>query len=105
MSVILHSISEGPQSGELRTQKLKSHLVRTQSLNVDPLKPVVGQCIAMHATLTAWDFFLANFYSSDPFTRIFCKASPKFFLCFCAVANTGSCVGQQNKLSHLLTDV
>ena len=27
----------GPRSGELRTQKLKSHLVRTQSLNVLPL--------------------------------------------------------------------
>ena len=31
------------RSGELRTQKLKSHLVRTQSLNVLPLKPGVGQ--------------------------------------------------------------
>ena len=30
-----------PRSGELRTQKLKSHLVRTQSLNVLPLKPGV----------------------------------------------------------------
>ena len=36
---------------------------------------------AMHATLTARDFFLANFYLSCPFTCIFCKASPKFFLC------------------------
>ena len=34
-----------PRSGELRTQKLKSHLVRTQSLNVVPLKPGVGQCV------------------------------------------------------------
>ena len=34
-----------PRSGELRTQKLKSHLVRTQSLNVLPLKPGVGQYI------------------------------------------------------------
>ena len=38
------------------TQKLKSHLVRTQSLNVFPLKPGVGQYIAIHATLTARDF-------------------------------------------------
>ena len=45
-----------PRSGELRTQKLKSHLVRTQSLNVLPLKPGVGQYIAIHATLTARDF-------------------------------------------------
>ena len=47
-----------PRSGELRTQKLKSHLVRTQSLNVLPLKPGVGEYIAIHATLTARDFFL-----------------------------------------------
>ena len=45
------------RSGELRTQKLKSHLVRTQSLNVLPLKPGVSQYIAIHATLTARDFF------------------------------------------------
>ena len=31
-----------PRSGKLRTQKLKSHLVRTQSLNVFLLKPGVG---------------------------------------------------------------
>ena len=45
-----------PHSGELRTQKLKSHLVRTQSLNVLPLKPGVGQYIAIHATITARNF-------------------------------------------------
>ena len=32
-----------PCTGELRTQKLKYYLVRTQSLNVFPLKPGVGQ--------------------------------------------------------------
>ena len=69
-----------PRSGELRTQKLKSHLVRTQSLNVLPLRPGVGQYIAMHATLTARDFFLANFYPSGPITRIFSKTSAHFFL-------------------------
>ena len=51
-----------PHSGELRTQKLKSHSVRTQSLNVLPLKPGVGQYIAIHATRTARNFFLAYFY-------------------------------------------
>ena len=70
------------RSGELRTQKLKSHLVRTQSLNVLPLKPGVGQYIAIHATLTAGDFFLAYFYPSSPFTCIFSKTSPNFFLCW-----------------------
>ena len=35
-----------PRSGELRTQKFKSHLVRTQSLNVLLFKPGVGQYIS-----------------------------------------------------------
>ena len=60
-----------PCSGELRVQKLKSHLMRTQSLKVLPLKPGVDQYIAMHATLTARDFFLANFHQFGPFTCIF----------------------------------
>ena len=73
---MLHSFSSC--SGELRTQKLKSNLVRTQSLNVLPLKPGVGQHIAIHATLTARDFFLAYLYISGPFTCIFPKTSPDF---------------------------
>ena len=48
------------RSGELRTQKLKSHLVRTQSFNVLPLKPGVGQYIAIHATLTTRNFVLIS---------------------------------------------
>ena len=61
-------------------RKLKSHLVRTQSLNVLPLKPVLGQYTAIHATLAAMDFFLAYFYPSSPLTRIFSKTTPDFFL-------------------------
>ena len=34
----------------------------TQGLKVLPLKPGVGEYITMHATLTARDFLLANFY-------------------------------------------
>ena len=75
-----------PRSGELRTQKLKSHLVRTQGLNVLPLKPGVGQDIGIHATFTARDFFLAYFYPSGPFTCIFPKPLPIFPVL--AVANT-----------------
>ena len=71
-----------PRSGELRSQKLKSHLVRTQSLNVLPLKPGVGQFIAIHATLTARDFFCAYFYPSGPFTCIFFQNISQFFLCW-----------------------
>ena len=66
------------RNGELRTRKLKTHLLRTQSLKVFPLKPGVGPYIAIHATLTARDFFLANFYLSGPFTCIFPKPLPIF---------------------------
>ena len=83
----------------MRTQKLKSHLVRAQSWSVLPLKPRVGQYIAIHATLTAGDFFLACFYPSGPFTCIFFKNLPRSFLAL-AVANTGSCVGPQKKIGH-----
>ena len=66
------------RSRELRTQNLKSHLVRTQSLIVLPLKPGVGQYIAIHATLTARDFF--------PFQSIhllfFFQNLSRFFLCW-----------------------
>ena len=92
-------LSTVPRSGELRTQKLKSHLVRTQSLNVLPLKPGVGQYIAIHVTLTARDFFLAYFYTSGPFTFIFSKTSPDFSLCWLWLTH-GSCVGPQNKVGH-----
>ena len=49
-----------PRSKELRTEKLKSHLWRTQSFNFLPLEPGVVQYIAIHATPTARDFFLAS---------------------------------------------
>ena len=87
------------RSGELRTQKLKSHLIRTQSLNVLPLKPGVGQYMAMHATFTARDFFLANFYPSGPFTCICFQNLSRVFPVL-AVANTSSCVGPQTKIGH-----
>ena len=79
---VLRRLESHSRSGELRTQKLRSHLLRTQSLEVLPLKPGVGQYIAMHAALTARDFFLAYFYPSCPFTCIFSKTSPDFFLCW-----------------------
>ena len=81
-------------------QKLKSHLMRTQSLLVLPRKPGVGQYIVMHATLTARDFFLANFYSPGPFTCIFSKTSPKC-VPVSAAANAGSCVGPQNEIGQI----
>ena len=92
--------SYAPRSGRLRMQKLKSHLVRIQSLNVLPFTPGVGQYIVIHATLNARDFFfLAYFYTSGPFTCIFSKTSPDFSLCWLWLTH-GSCVGPQNKIGH-----
>ena len=67
-----------PRSEELRTQTLKSDQVRTQSLNVLPTKPEVGQYIAIHATLTAKDFFLVYFYLPVHSPAFFSKISPDF---------------------------
>ena len=87
-----------PQWG-VRTQKLKPHLVKTQSLNGLPLEPGVAQYIAIHATLTARDFFLANFYPSGTFTCIFSQNLSRFFLCWLWLTH-GSRVGPQNKIGH-----
>ena len=93
------ALKKNPRGWELRAQKLKSHLLSTQSLKVLPLKPGVGQYIVMHVTRTARDFSLAHFYPSGPFTCIFSKTFPQFFPVL-AVANIGSCVGPQNKIGH-----
>ena len=96
----LHMTSEVTCSGELRTQKLKFHLLRTHSLKVLLLKPGVGQyIIAMHAMFTARNFFLFNFYPFGPFTCIFSKPLRSFFLVL-AVFNTSSCVAPQKKIGH-----
>ena len=86
-----------PGSLELRTQKLKSHLLRTQCLKVLPLKPGGGQYIVVYATLAARDFFLANFHPSVHlhFFEILSRVFPAL-----AVANTGFCVAPQNKVGH-----
>ena len=73
MIIIKHFHIFKPHSGELRMQKLKSHLVRTQSLSVLPLKPEVGHYVVRHPMLPARDFFLSYFYHSGPFTCIFSK--------------------------------
>ena len=73
--------------------------MKTQSLKVLPLKPGVGQYIAINATLTARDFFLAKLYPSGPFTCIFFQNLSRVFPVL-AVANIDSCVGPQYKIGH-----
>ena len=74
-TTFFHSALRCSHSGELWMQKLKPHLLRTQSSKVLPSKRGVGQYLAIHATLTARDFFLAYFYPSGPFACIFSKTS------------------------------
>ena len=52
--------SNWPCRAELWMQKLRSHLLRMQSLKVLSLKPGVGQYLTIHAKLTARDFFLIS---------------------------------------------
>ena len=83
----------------LQTQKLKTHLLRTQSSEVLPLRPGMGQYIAMHASPTANDLFLASYILLLHSPAFFSNISPEFFLL--AVVTAGSCVGPQNKIGHL----
>ena len=87
------------RSGELRTQKLKSYLVRTRSLNVLPLKLEVGQYIAVHATLTAKKILPCFFLLFQSIHLHFFQNLSRFF-CALAVANSGFCEGPQNKIGH-----
>ena len=99
-NVVAAAVVPPPRSGELRTQKVKSHLVRTQSLNVLPLMPWSRSVYSYTCYAYCQGFFfLAYFCTSGPFTCIFFKTSPDFFPVL-AVANTSSCVGPQNKPGH-----
>ena len=88
-----------PRSGKLRTQKLKSRLMRTQSLNVLPLKSGVCQYIAMYATHTARDFFPCSFLPFRSIRLHFFPNPSRFFLCWLWLTH-GFCVGPQNKMGH-----
>ena len=97
----LVSILSTSCSGELRTQKLKSHLVRTQSLNVLPLKPGVGQFIwpyMLRLLPGISSLLISTFPVHSP--AFFPKPLLIFFFPVLAVANTGFCVDLQNKIDH-----
>ena len=60
VSCKLKRLREVPQWGAADAEIKVPFDERTQSSKVLPLKPGVGQYTAMHATLTARDFFPAN---------------------------------------------
>ena len=58
--------------------EIKVPSVENRELKVLLSKPAVGQYIAIHATITARELFLANFYPSSPSTGIFPETLPSF---------------------------
>ena len=66
------------QWGGADTEMKVPSVENTENLKALLLKPGVGQYVAIHATLTAKDFFLANFYLPGLFTCIFPKPLPSF---------------------------
>ena len=63
-----------------------------------PLKSGVGHNIATYASPTARDFFLELI--STFLVHSSASPRPKVFFYMLAVANTGSCVGLQNKIDN-----
>ena len=96
---LFHSDQVFPRSGEPRTQKLKSHLVRTQSLNVLPLNSGVGQYIAIHCYAYCQVFIPCLFpHFRSAHLHFFLNLS-RFFPVL-AMGNTSSFVGPQDKIGH-----
>ena len=88
-----------PRSWELRTQKLKVPSSENTELKHYPFKAWSRSVyIAVHAMLTARDFFLAYLYPSSPFTCIFSETTPDLLSWLWQMH--GSCVGVQNKIGH-----
>ena len=65
-----------------------------------PLKSGVGHNIATYASPTARDFFLELISTFLGHSSALTPPPPEFFFYMLAVANTGSCVGLQNKTGH-----
>ena len=95
------SLRPAPQWGAADAE-IKVPSRENTELERSPFKAWSRSVIAIHATFTARDFFLANFYPSGPFTCIFPK--PLLIFPVLPVANTGSCVGPQNKIGHQLAN-
>ena len=79
-----------PRSGELQTQKFKSHLVRTQSLNVLPLKPgiQVHRSVYSHTCYAYCQGFLPRFFLPFQSIHLHFFQKPLPILLVLAVAST-----------------
>ena len=77
--------------------EIKDPSAENPNLKGFPFNARVGGHITVHASTSARNFFLANFYPLGPFTCIFFPKPPSSFFFFpvLAVANTGFCVDPQ----------
>ena len=71
------------KSGELRTRKFKSSLLRTQNLKVLSLKPGVVEYIAIHAKVTSRDFTVLISTLLAHISAFFPKPLPRFSYVSC----------------------
>ena len=111
MTVLLRHVHPGialsgwchnSRGGVLRAQKLRSPLLRKnpELTNVLPLKPEVGQNVALHASPTARDFChvqIFTFYVHSPSFLFFSKFSP-YFLTALVLTIAVSRVGPPSKI-------
>ena len=93
----IHPFSPRPEVQQ--KQKLKIHLLKTQSSKILPLKPGAGPYIVVHATPTARDFFLATSTLPVHSLAFFSKNISRFYSVL-AVAKTGPCLGPKNKIGQ-----
>ena len=99
ISLQLLSLVVVPPQWGTADAELKVPSVENTELKDSPFK-AWGRSVLSHTYMAARDFFLANFYPSGPFTCIFFQNLSQVFNVL-ATANTGSCVGPQNKIGHL----
>ena len=84
-----------PRSGKLRTQKWKSHLVRTQRLNVLPLKSVYS-----HTCYAYCQGFLSCLFLPLRSIHLHFFQNLSWFLLCWLWPTHGSCIGPKNEIGH-----
>ena len=87
-----------PQWDTAETE-IRVPLWSTHNSTVLPLKPGVGLNVAMHASPTAMNFLLSNFFLPGPFNFIYCETYLRFFLAL-SMAFAGFRVCPRNKIGR-----
>ena len=95
--ILVIRFEQNPKVGSCGCSNFKVPSGENTELKCSPFK-AWSRSVYSHTCYAYCQGFLPYVYSSSPFTCIFDKTSPDFFVL--AVANTGSCVGPQNKIGH-----